>query len=717
MNSSDHSLRLTPAAFAALTHEIREFSARAGALFVAAIALFVVGGLLLASSGAVPSLPAAPAASAPIEALQLPQVAQAAQALQAPEVAPAAPQEAGQRDFQWTAENVSAPTAEKNQSKLWFNDGSWWGILFNNTASPDQYRIYKFNSSTRTWSDSSIQVDTRNTSHPDALWDGTHLYVASGVHASLPGSSDEIRVYRYSYDTNTDTYSLDAGFPAVIGTGPTEAVVLTKDSTGQLWVTYTQNDTVYVNSTQANDATWGTPFTPAISGTTVMSDDISSIMAYDGKIGLMWSNQADALHDRFYFAVHNDADADNVWQPSIILTDGPQYADDHINLSTLQEGEGANSQLYAVVKSNCNEAPGCRGDGISYSQDALIWLFVIDDTGVQSYTVSRGVDNWTRPVSVIDSENRNLYLFATASTNGVPIGEDPETGIYYKMTSLDNISFGAGVGTEFIRTATDTHINDATSTKQNVNSTTDLLVEASDPFTQYYLHNYLNIAGPSECPIQFQDVPADYTFYPFVRCLACKGILGGYACGGAGEPCGASGNPYFRPSVQISRGQIAKIVAQSANLSDAPGQRIFEDVPEDSPFFVYIQQLTNRGYMGGYPCGQVATETCIGPANRPYFRPASNATRGQLSKIVANAAQIETPANSQTYEDVPGDSPFYQFIERLTSLGVMSGYPCGAPGETCGPQNRPYFRPNANVTRGQAAKIVSNTFYPDCQTP
>jgi hypothetical protein len=32
------------------------------------------------------------------------------------------------------------------------------------------------------------------------------------------------------------------------------------------------------------------------------------------------------------------------------------------------------------------------------------------------------------------------------------------------------------------------------------------------------------------------------------------------------------------------------------------------------------------------------------------------------------------------------------------------------------PQNRPYFRPNNDVTRGQAAKIISNTFFPNCQS-
>ena len=48
--------------------------------------------------------------------------------------------------------------------------------------------------------------------------------------------------------------------------------------------------------------------------------------------------------------------------------------------------------------------------------------------------------------------------------------------------------------------------------------------------------------------------------------------------------------------------------------------------------------------------------------------------------------------------------------------GVIGGYPCGAPLEPCDNQNRPYFRPSNGLTRGQTAKIVSNTFFPNCQS-
>jgi hypothetical protein len=71
----------------------------------------------------------------------------------------------------------------------------------------------------------------------------------------------------------------------------------------------------------------------------------------------------------------------------------------------------------------------------------------------------------------------------------------------------------------------------------------------------------------------------------------------------------------------------------------------------------------------------------------------------------------------QQFTDVPEGSPFFEWVNRLAAQGVISGYPCGSPGEPCDDQDLPYFRPGANVTRGQTAKIVANTFYPNCQAP
>jgi hypothetical protein len=140
----------------------------------------------------------------------------------------------------------------------------------------------------------------------------------------------------------------------------------------------------------------------------------------------------------------------------------------------------------------------------------------------------------------------------------------------------------------------------------------------------------------------------------------------------------------------------------------------FEDVPTGHTFYDFVERLASREVMSGYPCGSPG-EPCNPPDNRPYFRPNGTATRGQLAKIVSNAAGFNEPVTGQTFEDIPPGHTFYDFIERLATRGVMSGYPCGGLAEPCvPPDNRPYFRPNANVTRGQTTKIVANTFFPEC---
>lgn len=190
-------------------------------------------------------------------------------------------------------------------------------------------------------------------------------------------------------------------------------------------------------------------------------------------------------------------------------------------------------------------------------------------------------------------------------------------------------------------------------------------------------------------------------FYAYVRCLSCLGIVNGYSDG------------TFRPNNNVTRGQLAKIVSNSAGFADQQPGQMFEDVPAGSVFQVFIGRLASRGFVSGYSCGG-PNEPCHA-GNRPYFRPNSNATRGQIAKIVSNTAGFSDPAGAQIFEDVQPGSTFYDFVQRLASRGFVNGYLCAGPGEPCmPPTNRPYFRPNNNATRGQSSKIVSNTDFPNC---
>ena len=114
--------------------------------------------------------------------------------------------------------------------------------------------------------------------------------------------------------------------------------------------------------------------------------------------------------------------------------------------------------------------------------------------------------------------------------------------------------------------------------------------------------------SPTPCTIEFSDVPPGSTFYDFVRCLACRGIINGYPDGS------------FKPNNNVTRGQLSKIVSNSAGFIDPQTTQMFEDVPIGSTFFDFIGRLAGRGYINGYPCGGVG-EPCIPPEQQTILPP------------------------------------------------------------------------------------------------
>ncbi len=109
-----------------------------------------------------------------------------------------------------------------------------------------------------------------------------------------------------------------------------------------------------------------------------------------------------------------------------------------------------------------------------------------------------------------------------------------------------------------------------------------------------------------------------------------------------------------------------------------------------------MSYLTCAGVVSGYADGT--------------FRPYATTTRSQAVKlaVLAFGPAAATPgAGGYTFADVPPAHPFFAVVEAAARAGLVSGHTCGAPGEPCDAQQRPYFRPYAAVTRGQVAKIVA----------
>ena len=217
--------------------------------------------------------------------------------------AASAASQTGYRDFTYGTGIDHAPTEPKPESKVWWNDGTWWACLYNTKLK--NYDIYRLDGTK--WTDTGTPIDDRVNSSADALWDAetAKLYVASHIFTNngQPNSTSTNwgRLYRFTYHPSTKVYSQDSGFPVTITKGKSETLTVAKDSTGELWVTFVQASKVMVNHSNGSDSSWGTPIVlPASSkATSLKSDDESSIISFGGnKIGVMWSNQSTA---RMYF--------------------------------------------------------------------------------------------------------------------------------------------------------------------------------------------------------------------------------------------------------------------------------------------------------------------------------------------------------------------------------------------------------------------------------
>lgn len=406
---------------------------------------------------------------------------------------------AGYLDFSFGLDPGDKTTGEKPESKLWWNGGYWWGSLYNPTVGV--YRIHRLNPVTHDWEDVGVTLDNRPHSRADVLWDSAanKLYVASHIRRDNPGPSvDPLewgRLYRYSYNPATMIYSLDNGFPVTVSPDRTETMVLDKDSNGRLWVTYVSRDSgastyhVYVNTSLGDDLTWGTPFKLTSASTDVDLDDISSLIAFTDiggpKIGVMWSNQMD---DYFYFATHPDGQSpQNGWNMETITAVG-YPADDHINMAATNSG-----QVLAAVKLETSNVG-----------EPLMGVIGRDANGSFSFhPITFASTLETRPIILINNSTNEANVFATNKSGGGYICywqaaiTVPLSNLSFPQTPCSITSGGAPI---MIGDSTYINIDDATSTKQNVNNISGILVLAADESNgRYYVHNELH-SQPTPTP-------------------------------------------------------------------------------------------------------------------------------------------------------------------------------------------------------------------------
>jgi hypothetical protein len=365
--------------------------------------------------------------------------------------------------------SVVRPSADKPQSKLWFAGNTWWGLLV--SAADSRVHIHELMPN-HTWRDTGVVVDNRLNSTGDALWDeASRTLVVAARHAQTP-----MKVNKLAFDPANRAWSQVSGFPVTVPTlGGSESATIDKDSVGRLWVTWTRKSRVWVAHSDATHLNWTAGFQPKVPDVVIKADDVSALIAFNGQIGVLWSDQQSHA---FRFAVHRDGDPDDVWRVETAMG-GANLADDHINLKQLS-GD-ASGRLFAAIKTSQDDAgPNAMLVGV------LVRTPRSDGTGSWSVVPAGTVaDDHTRPLLMIDQTNSELYFFATAPVQG---GD-----IFYKKTALTNPHFAAGRGDRFIDYSR--LVNNASGAKHTVTAKTGLVLIAVAEGVKRYVHAEMPLPG------------------------------------------------------------------------------------------------------------------------------------------------------------------------------------------------------------------------------
>jgi S-layer homology domain len=188
--------------------------------------------------------------------------------------------------------------------------------------------------------------------------------------------------------------------------------------------------------------------------------------------------------------------------------------------------------------------------------------------------------------------------------------------------------------------------------------------------------------SPTACAIPFTDISGNI-FYNAITYLYCGGAVNG------------TDATHYSPALTSTRAQFAKtvVLAFGLTLYTPNSGQDFTDVPPGYFAYLYIETGYHAAILSGFDANGCAAHG----ATYPCYLPSLPITRGQLTKLVVNAAHypLITPSDRQpTFTDVPWLHVFFLSIETAYMHGVISGYPDGS------------FRPNNPIRRDEMAQIV-----------
>ncbi|MBE8997729.1 MULTISPECIES: S-layer homology domain-containing protein [unclassified Nostoc] len=131
-------------------------------------------------------------------------------------------------------------------------------------------------------------------------------------------------------------------------------------------------------------------------------------------------------------------------------------------------------------------------------------------------------------------------------------------------------------------------------------------------------------------------------------------------------------------ALSVTVGTVAPLITASPSLA----QTTFSDVSSNYWAAQFIQQLSQRGVIAGFPDGS--------------FRPEEAVTRAQFAAMVNKAFQKSQQRSPINFADVPSNYWASSAIQQAYTIGFLSGYP----------GNR--FEPNQAIPRQQVLVSLAN---------
>ncbi len=468
-------------------------------------------------------------------------------------------------------------------------------------------------------------------------------------------------------------------------------------------------DAYYVRSTD-NGSTWSSPFKLNSDSTTQPQWQPALSAAPNGGIVATWydrRNTTDGTNYEYYGRISTDNGAS--WQTDEAVSDVliPQPAQPDSGFQACYAGDynyhsTFGNTHFLTWTDGRNQINGTNQQDVYFNS-----VVVGGGGGTPTPTIPTATPTATNTVPTATSTPTRTNTATNTPTN-TPTAANTATKTPTSTATSSATSTATATGTNTALptdTPTDTPTNipidtptaTATDTPIATDTPTDTPTSTSTN-TPTSTITGTPTATPTVCIIPFTDVPPDAWFYDYVSWMYCHGVINGYS---TNPPCD-TGTPCFKPGNNTTRGQTAKIVVLAFDFPiTTSGGPHFTDVPVGSTFYDYIETAYNLGLIQGYGDGT--------------YGPNDNVSRGQIAKIVVNAAIFADPSNwtlanpsTNTFEDVPVGSTFFQYIETAVAHGVINGYPCGTlPAGACvAPENKPYFVPSDNATRAQISKIV-----------